>query len=105
MLTHAAADLPLPDDIGMDPAHYVVHVSRPDYPLLRLGPYNQCAAAESAAIRINGQTKKARVLGEAMAAPFDFGVVDAHHDPSHQDVDGFLTRVLSATPRHDVGMP
>ncbi|MFF4647274.1 hypothetical protein [Streptomyces sp. NPDC001389] len=26
MLTHAAANLPLPDHVGMDPAHYGVHV-------------------------------------------------------------------------------
>ncbi|SFO07015.1 hypothetical protein SAMN04487980_10547 [Streptomyces sp. cf124] len=46
MLTHAAADLPLPDDVGMSPAHYGVHVEarRSDntgYTLLRLGPYTQ----------------------------------------------------------------
>lgn len=46
MLTHAAANLPLPDDVGMDPAHYSVHVEarRADgtgYLLLRLGPYTQ----------------------------------------------------------------
>ncbi|MFF5676133.1 hypothetical protein ACFY8S_39615 [Streptomyces hygroscopicus] len=46
MLTHAAANPPLPDDIGMAPARYGVHVEarRTDgtsYTLLRLGPYTQ----------------------------------------------------------------
>ncbi|MFE7077260.1 hypothetical protein ACFU96_44965 [Streptomyces sp. NPDC057620] len=48
MLTHAAANLPLPDDIGMDPAHYALSIEarkRNDphggFTLLRLGPYTQ----------------------------------------------------------------
>ncbi|MFF9063581.1 hypothetical protein ACF09K_33585 [Streptomyces sp. NPDC014882] len=48
MLTHAAAGLPLPDDLGMAPTHYVLCVearkrddSRDGYTLLRVGPYTQ----------------------------------------------------------------
>ncbi|MDX3605935.1 hypothetical protein ACF07M_32460 [Streptomyces globisporus] len=45
MLTHAAKGLPLPDDIGMAPAHYALYIearkrddSLDGYTLLRLGP-------------------------------------------------------------------
>ncbi|MER5886950.1 hypothetical protein ABT160_24265 [Streptomyces sp. NPDC001941] len=58
MLTHAAANLPLPDDVGMGPAHYGVHVEahRPDNTgsiLLRLGPYTQTWLASRDADRLN----------------------------------------------------
>ncbi|WP_424893268.1 hypothetical protein [Streptomyces sp. XH2] len=53
MLTHAAAGLPLPDDIGMEPAHYALYIearkrddSRDGFTLLRLGPYTQTRHAE-----------------------------------------------------------
>ncbi|MFG2885710.1 hypothetical protein ACGFYV_26035 [Streptomyces sp. NPDC048297] len=53
MLTHAAAGLPLPDDVGMDPAHYALYIearrrddSRDGYTLLRLGPYTQTRHAQ-----------------------------------------------------------
>ncbi|RPK32281.1 hypothetical protein EES39_39275 [Streptomyces sp. ADI92-24] len=53
MLTHAAADLPLPDDLGMEPAHYALYIEarkRDDslngYTLLRLGPYTQTRHAQ-----------------------------------------------------------
>lgn len=52
-LTHAAADLPLPDDVGMEPAHYALHIearkrdnSLDGYTLLRLGPYTQTRHAQ-----------------------------------------------------------
>ncbi|MFG2221279.1 hypothetical protein ACGFN1_42060 [Streptomyces sp. NPDC048685] len=45
MLTHAAANLPLPDDVGMEPARYALYIearrrddSLDGYTLLRLGP-------------------------------------------------------------------
>lgn len=58
MLTHAAANLPLPDDVGMDPARYAVHVEarRPDGSgdtLLRLGPYFQTWVASHDADHLN----------------------------------------------------
>ncbi|MEV5982857.1 hypothetical protein [Streptomyces sp. NPDC052114] len=53
MLTHAAANLSLPDDIGMAPAHYALYIEarkRDDslngYTLLRLGPYTQTRHAQ-----------------------------------------------------------
>ncbi|MFI0192042.1 hypothetical protein ACH4PW_31420 [Streptomyces sp. NPDC017082] len=53
MLTHAAAGLPLPDDVGMDPAHYALYIearrrddSLDGFTLLRLGPYTQTRHAQ-----------------------------------------------------------
>ncbi|MEU4655054.1 hypothetical protein AB0G32_14140 [Streptomyces sp. NPDC023723] len=54
MLTHAAAGLPLPDDVGMEPAHYALHIearrrrddSLDGFTLLRLGPYTQTRQAQ-----------------------------------------------------------
>jgi hypothetical protein len=53
MLTHAAAALPLPDDIGMDPAYYALYIearksndSLHGFTLLRLGPYTQIRHAQ-----------------------------------------------------------
>ncbi|MFB7918075.1 hypothetical protein [Streptomyces sp. NPDC056061] len=53
MLTHAAAGLPLPDNIGMEPAHYALYIearrrddSLDGYTLLRLGPYTQTRHAQ-----------------------------------------------------------
>ncbi|MFD3851404.1 hypothetical protein ACFWVB_36825 [Streptomyces microflavus] len=48
-LTHAVANLPLPDDVGMEPAHYALHMEarkRDGYTLLRLGPYTQTHHAQ-----------------------------------------------------------
>ncbi|MFD3547061.1 hypothetical protein ACFWUW_15880 [Streptomyces sp. NPDC058655] len=60
MLSHAAANLPLPDDFGMTPAHYGVHVEahRSDgtgHTLLRLGPYTQTWLASRDADRLNAE--------------------------------------------------
>ena len=53
MLTHAAAGLPLPDDVGMAPAHYALYIearkrddSLDGFTLLRLGPYTQTRHAQ-----------------------------------------------------------
>ncbi|MEU9647255.1 hypothetical protein [Streptomyces sp. NPDC048188] len=52
-LTHAAAGLDLPDDVGMAPAHYALYIearkrhdSLDGYTLLRLGPYTQTRHAQ-----------------------------------------------------------
>ncbi|MFB6814478.1 hypothetical protein ACFCV8_08025 [Streptomyces sp. NPDC056347] len=52
-LTHAAANLPLPENTGMDPAHYALHIearkrddNHDSYTLLRLGPYTQTRHAQ-----------------------------------------------------------
>ncbi|MFJ2745868.1 hypothetical protein ACIO3O_40125 [Streptomyces sp. NPDC087440] len=57
ILTHAAANLSLPDDLGMDPAHYAVTVEacKEDgngHTLLRLGPYVQTGHASHDVARI-----------------------------------------------------
>lgn len=53
MLTHAATDLPPPDDVGMELAHYALYIearkrddSRDGFILLRLGPYTQTRHAQ-----------------------------------------------------------
>ncbi|MEU2873011.1 hypothetical protein ABZ769_28070 [Streptomyces olivoreticuli] len=67
-LTHAAAGMPLPDDVGMPPAHYGVHVEtrRTDgtgHTLLRLGPYTQTWLASRDADRLNTELEgKAAVI-------------------------------------------
>ncbi|WP_329564348.1 hypothetical protein OG711_38400 (plasmid) [Streptomyces uncialis] len=52
-LTHAAASIPLPDDLGMEPAHYALYIearkrddSLDGFTLLRLGPYTQTRHAQ-----------------------------------------------------------
>ncbi|MEU5234043.1 hypothetical protein AB0G82_32920 [Streptomyces anulatus] len=52
-LTHAAAGLDLPDDVGMEPAHYALYVearrrdgSLDGHTLVRLGPYTQTRHAQ-----------------------------------------------------------
>ncbi|ASY37075.1 MULTISPECIES: hypothetical protein [unclassified Streptomyces] len=53
MLTHAAADLPLPNDVGLEPAYYALYVearkrddSLDGFTLLRLGPYTETRHAQ-----------------------------------------------------------
>ncbi|GCB53149.1 hypothetical protein [Streptomyces sp. NL15-2K] len=81
-LTHAEAGLDLPDDVGMTPAHYGVHVEgrRSDgtgYTLLRIGPYFQTWLASRDADRLNTELegKAATVVPgytvTAKATPFD----------------------------------
>ncbi|MFD3875734.1 hypothetical protein [Streptomyces sp. NPDC058623] len=64
-LTHAAAGLDLPDDVGMPPAHYGVDVEarQPDgsgFTLLRLGPYTQTCLASRDAERLTTESASAR---------------------------------------------
>lgn len=58
-LTHAAAGLDLPDDIGKEPAHYALYLqarrrdgSLDGHTLLRLGPYTQTRHAQQDGDRI-----------------------------------------------------
>ncbi|MFD3932627.1 hypothetical protein [Streptomyces sp. NPDC058614] len=74
-LTHAAAGLNLPDDVGMTAANYAVHVEarRPDntgHIVLRLGPYNQTWLADHDADRLN-----TALAGKAATAIPGFTVV------------------------------
>ncbi|MFJ3638023.1 hypothetical protein [Streptomyces sp. NPDC090112] len=106
MLTHAAANLPLPDDLGMSPAHYGVHVEarRPDgtsYSLLRLGPYTQTWLASRDADRLNAHVagRAATVLsGFTVAAQgdtFDFNSVDRYISPRGADVTALLAAAVA----------
>ncbi|MCF3143676.1 hypothetical protein [Streptomyces platensis] len=105
MLTHAVADLPLPDDVGMAPAHYGVHVEarRSDgtcYTLLRLGPYTQTWLASRDAGRVNAELegKAATVIPgftvTAKDAPFDVSDHAAYNDPYETDVAVLLAAAV-----------
>lgn len=106
MLTHAAANLPLPDDLGMSPAHYGVHVEarRPDgagHTLLRLGPYTQTWLASRDADRLNTHlTGRAATLipgftVTAKGATFDFTSLDSYIDPHGVDVTALLSDAVA----------
>lgn len=105
MLTHAAAGLDLPADVGMAPAHYGVHVEarKPDstgYTLLRLGPYNQGRHADHDADRLNAQlatTADTVVPGftlTAKGAPFDVSDHAAYSDPYEADAAVLLAAAI-----------
>ncbi|MEV6183372.1 hypothetical protein AB0M07_41160, partial [Streptomyces sp. NPDC052015] len=91
-LTHAAAGLDLPDDVGMSLAHYAVHVEarRKDNSgriMLRMGPYTQTWLASRDADRLNTllEGKAATVVPgftvTAKAAPFDVSDHESYDDP------------------------
>lgn len=105
-LTHAAADLDLPNDVGMAPANYGVHVEarRSDgtgYTLLRLGPYFQTWLAGRDADRLNtGLAGKAATVipgftVTAKAAPFDVSDHDSYDDPYATDATVLLAAALA----------
>lgn len=106
MLTHAAAHLPLPDDLGMPPAHYGVHVEahHPDgtsYTLLRLGPYTQTWLASRDADRLTTHLagRAALVIADctvtAKNTAFDVNDHDSYIDPHGIDVTTLLAAVLA----------
>ncbi|MBB1252549.1 hypothetical protein H3146_04055 [Streptomyces sp. OF3] len=101
-LTHAAAGLPLPDDVGMDPAHYGVHVSARHTDgttdtLLRLGPYPQTWLASRDADRLNTELEgtAASLSGltavTAETAPFNVADHEGYTDP----YDAYVTALLA----------
>ncbi|WP_445270399.1 hypothetical protein [Streptomyces sp. DSM 41634] len=105
MLTHAAANLPLPDDVGMAPAHYGVHVEAhhhdgPGYTLLRLGPYTQTWLASRDADRLNTELegKAATVIPgftlTATSVPFDVSDHENYSDPYENDVVALLAATI-----------
>ncbi|MFF4534111.1 hypothetical protein ACFY1P_33180 [Streptomyces sp. NPDC001407] len=105
MLTHAAAHLPLPDDVGMAPAHYGVHVEarRADgtgYVLLRLGPYPQTWLASRDADRLNTELEGRAALlitgftVTAKDAVFDVSDHDSYADPHGADVAALLADAI-----------
>ncbi|MFC9916216.1 hypothetical protein [Streptomyces sp. NPDC127197] len=106
MLTHAAANLPLPDDVGMAPAHYGVHVEarRSDntgYTLLRLGPYTQTWLASRDADRLNTELegRAATVIPgytvTAKGAPFHVSDHESYSDPYETDATELLAAAIA----------
>ncbi|WP_046500632.1 hypothetical protein [Streptomyces odonnellii] len=106
MLTHAAANLLLPNNIGMDPAHYGVHVEarRSDgtsLTLLRLGPYTQTWLACRAADRLNTELsgRAATVIPGltviAKDAPFDVSDHESYADPHGVDIAALLADAVA----------
>jgi hypothetical protein len=105
-LTHAAAGLDLPDDVGMAPANYGVHVEarRPDnsgYVLLRLGPYFQTWLAGHDADRLNTELagNAATVMPgftvTAKAAPFHVSDHERYDDPYATDPTALLAAAIA----------
>ncbi|MDX3528227.1 hypothetical protein P1P75_17725 [Streptomyces sp. ID05-39B] len=105
-LTHAAAGLDLPDDVGMAPANYGVHVEarRADntgYTLLRLGPYFQTWLASHDADRLNTELagRAATVMPgytvTAKAAPFDVSDHESYDDPYATDAAVLLAAAIA----------
>ncbi|EST18024.1 hypothetical protein [Streptomyces roseochromogenus] len=106
MLTHAAAGLPLPDDVGMAPAHYGVHVEarRSDntgYTLLRLGPYAQTWLASRDADHLNTvlEGRAATVIPgftvTAKGAVFDVSDHETYADPHDADIAALLADAIA----------
>ncbi|MFC8878472.1 hypothetical protein [Streptomyces ardesiacus] len=107
MLTHAAANLPLPDDVGMTPAHYALYIearrrddSRDGSTLLRLGPYTQTRHAQQDHDRITAALagrETTLVPGYRVSvryAPFDVSDHRLFADPYKADAAALLDDVL-----------
>lgn len=105
-LTHAAAGRDLPDDVGMAPANYGVHVEarRSDgtgYTLLRIGPYFQTWLASRDADRLNTELagKAATVMPgltvTAKAAPFDVSDHESYDNPYETDATVLLAAAIA----------
>ncbi|WP_019074413.1 hypothetical protein [Streptomyces hokutonensis] len=105
-LTHAAAGLDLPDDVGMSAAHYAVHVEAcyrdgTTYTLLRLGPYNQTGQAEHDTGRLTTElaAQMAAIIPEftvtATLEPFDISARAKYRDPYDHDPVVLLTDALA----------
>ncbi|MEU3774217.1 hypothetical protein AB0F11_13615 [Streptomyces sp. NPDC032472] len=105
MLTHAAANLPLPDDIGMDPARYGVHVEArgadgTTRTMLRIGPYTETWLASRDSDRLNGELedRAATVIPGwtviAKEAPFDVSDHEGYRDPYGNDAVALLRAAI-----------
>ncbi|MFF5131060.1 hypothetical protein ACFY41_29570 [Streptomyces syringium] len=105
MLTHAAAGLALPDDVGMAPANYgvLVETRKPDgkrYTLLRLGPYTQAGHAARDADRLTSvlQGRAASVVPgfavTARNAPFDVSDHERFIAPDDADAVALLAAAV-----------
>ncbi|MDX2835450.1 hypothetical protein [Streptomyces scabiei] len=99
VLTHAAAGLNLPDDVGMPPPNYAVHVEarRQDntgYTLLRLGPYTQTWLASRDADRLNTE-----LAGKAATVILGFTVTVKGAPFDISDHESTPTRTTPTSPR------
>ncbi|MGW2777261.1 hypothetical protein ACWC4C_32980 [Streptomyces olivaceoviridis] len=107
MLTHAAAGLPLPDDIGMEPAHYALYIearkrddSRDGFTLLRVGPYTQTRHAQqdhdrlTAALDGRDTTLMPGHRVSARYAPFDVSDHQKFTDPYEADAVALLAAAV-----------
>jgi hypothetical protein len=90
-LTHTAAGLPLPDDVGMEPAHYALYIearkrdgSRDGYTLLRVGPYTQTRHAQQPGHRVS-----------VRYAPFDVSDHQLFTDPYEADAVALLDAAVA----------
>ncbi|MFI6731104.1 hypothetical protein NRF20_01295 [Streptomyces sp. R-74717] len=105
MLTHAAAGLDLPVDVGMAPANCGVHVEArhsggTGYTLLRLGPYTQARHAEHDAARLNtaledrADTVVPGFTVRAVGALFDVSDHESYSDPYEADATALLAAAV-----------
>ncbi|MFZ3562846.1 hypothetical protein ACOKM5_43725 [Streptomyces sp. BH097] len=107
MLTHAAASLPLPDDVGMELAHYALYIearNRDDhldgYTLLRLGPYTQTRHAQQDHDRIDAALhgrETTLIPGHRVSvryAPFDVSDHQLFADPNQNDAVELLDAAI-----------
>ncbi|GAA1923886.1 hypothetical protein [Streptantibioticus ferralitis] len=109
MLTHAAAGLPLPDDVGMEPAHYALYIearNREDgsldgFTLLRLGPYTQTRHAQQDYDRLTAALdgrETTLVPGHRVSArfgPFDVSDHRLFADPYEADAVALLDAAVT----------
>ncbi|MFE4258244.1 hypothetical protein [Streptomyces sp. NPDC056883] len=109
LLTHAAANLPLPDDIGMHPAHYALHVEArkhddalAGHTLLRLGPYTQTRHAQQDLDRIAATLEGRETIAApgfrvaAKLGPFDVRDHQLFADPYEADAVALLDAALAS---------
>ncbi|WPO76297.1 hypothetical protein [Streptomyces sp. KN37] len=108
MLTHAAAGLALPDDVGMELAHYALHIearkrddSLDGFTLLRLSPYTQTRHAQQDYDRLTAALdgrETTLVPGRRVSAgfgPFDVSDHQLFADPYEADAVAFLDAAVA----------
>lgn len=108
MLTHAAAGLALPDDVGMEPAHYGLPIearkrdnSLDGYTLLRFGPYTQTRHAQQDYDRLTAALdgrETALVPGHRVSVrsgPFDLSDHHLFADPYEADAVALLDAAVA----------
>ncbi|WP_251076423.1 hypothetical protein [Streptomyces benahoarensis] len=105
-LTRAAAGRDLPDDVGMDPAHYALYIEARQldnrgYTLLRLGPYAQTRHAQQDHDRLTAALdgrETTIVPGYRVStryAPFDVSDHQLFADPYEADVLALLGEAVA----------